>query len=315
MMTVLGVSAAMVRYGGIAAIDDVSFRHEDGGVIGLIGPNGAGKTTLLRTIAGLARPWRGRIHLNGTDITRWPAERRARAGLALVPEGRRVFTGLTVEENLRLGAFFRARAAIAESLTAVYELFPKLADRRRQAAGMMSGGEQQMLAIGRTIQCIALHQPRPLAVGAPAGNLRGQPPARQVSGVFRPHPHGDLAEALKRAEEHVGFVADWYARAALAACRVVLAGQTITARQLEAATLHRGLHRPVEDEQEPATGPAWRAQYRPELPGKRVDVHDVSPYRRTRMNMCLYDSTAAIPANTTTLRVVVHRIARSAQPD
>jgi branched-chain amino acid transport system ATP-binding protein len=147
----LRVTDLVTGYGLVEALHGISLTVDTGEAVTLIGANGAGKSTLLRTIAGLMRPWRGRIHLDGTDVTRWPAERRARAGLALVPEGRRVFAGLTVEENLRLGGYRRARTATAGSLATVYDLFPRLADRRGQPAGLMSGGEQQMLAIGRAM--------------------------------------------------------------------------------------------------------------------------------------------------------------------
>jgi branched-chain amino acid transport system ATP-binding protein len=151
MTAVLRVTELVAGYGRVEALHGINMTVETGEAVTLIGPNGAGKTTLLRTLAGLTRPWRGRIDFDGTEITRWSTEQRTRAGLVLVPEGRRVFAGLTVEENLRLGGYSRARAATAKSLATVYELFPRLADRRSQSAGTMSGGEQQMLAIGRAM--------------------------------------------------------------------------------------------------------------------------------------------------------------------
>ncbi|MGA8112411.1 MAG: ABC transporter ATP-binding protein [Actinocatenispora sp.] len=165
----LRVTDLAAGYDRIEALHGVSLHVDQGEAVTLIGSNGAGKTTLLRTIAGLGRAWRGRIEFAGQDITRWSAERRTRAGLALVPEGRRVFAGLTVEENLRLGGYSRARsrAATAEGLAEVYQLFPRLRDRRRQAGGTLSGGEQQMLAIGRAM----MSRPRLLLLDEPSLGL------------------------------------------------------------------------------------------------------------------------------------------------
>ena len=166
----LRVSGLVAGYGRIEALHGVDLTVGAGEAVTLIGANGAGKTTLLRTLAGLMPAWRGRIEFDGLDITRWPAERRARAGLALVPEGRRVFAGLTVEENLRLGGYPRARgvrAATAAGLAAAYELFPRLAVRRGQAAGTLSGGEQQMLAIGRGL----MSRPKLLLLDEPSLGL------------------------------------------------------------------------------------------------------------------------------------------------
>ncbi|HEY3502898.1 MAG TPA: ABC transporter ATP-binding protein [Actinocatenispora sp.] len=164
---VLRVSGLVSGYDRIEALHGIDIEVYDGEAVTLIGSNGAGKTTLLRTVAGLMRPWRGRVEFAGQDVTRWPAEKRTRAGLALVPEGRRVFAGLTVEENLRLGGYPHARSLAAEGLATVYELFPKLRDRRGQAAGTMSGGEQQMLAIGRAM----MSRPRLLLLDEPSLGL------------------------------------------------------------------------------------------------------------------------------------------------
>jgi branched-chain amino acid transport system ATP-binding protein len=164
---VLRVGGLVAGYDRIEALHGVDVEVYDGEAVTLIGSNGAGKTTLLRTVAGLMRPWRGTIEFAGQDITRWPAERRTRAGLALVPEGRRVFAGLTVEENLRLGGYPHPRSMAAEGLDTVYELFPKLRDRRTQPAGTMSGGEQQMLAIGRAM----MSRPKLLLLDEPSLGL------------------------------------------------------------------------------------------------------------------------------------------------
>ncbi|MGG8750195.1 ABC transporter ATP-binding protein, partial [Streptomyces lividans] len=147
MSELLRATGLVSGYGRIEALHGVEVSVDAGQAVTVIGPNGAGKSTLLRTLAGLSRPWRGTVEFDGTDVTRWPAEQRARVGLVLVPEGRHVFAGLTVEENLRLGGYAADRAAAG--LDAVYDLFPALVARRRQPAGTLSGGEQQMVAIGR----------------------------------------------------------------------------------------------------------------------------------------------------------------------
>jgi branched-chain amino acid transport system ATP-binding protein len=163
----LRVSGLVAGYGRVEALHGVDLAVAAGEAVTLIGSNGAGKTTLLRTVAGLLRPWRGRVEFAGQDVTHVSAERRTRAGLALVPEGRRVFAGLTVEENLRLGGYVRGRKAAADGLAAVYELFPALAARRRQPGGTLSGGEQQMLAIGRAM----MSRPRLLLLDEPSLGL------------------------------------------------------------------------------------------------------------------------------------------------
>ncbi len=150
-MSVLEVSGIVAGYDRIEALHGVDLTVDAGEAVTLIGANGAGKTTLLKTVAGLIRPWRGSVRWRGADVTGRAAERRTRDGLVLVPEGRRVFAALTVEENLRLGGYTRPRRELAASLAEVYDLFPRLAERRRQAGGTLSGGEQQMLAIGRAL--------------------------------------------------------------------------------------------------------------------------------------------------------------------
>lgn len=141
-----------VHYGVIHALKDVSFKVNQGEIVVLIGANGAGKTTTLRTISGLKKATRGNIILNGEDITDTPARQRVKMGISHVPEGRRVFAGMTVLENLQLGAHLRQdKEGIAEDLEMVYQRFPILKERRKQSAGTLSGGEQQMLAIGRAL--------------------------------------------------------------------------------------------------------------------------------------------------------------------
>ena len=147
----LDVDGLTVRYGAVQAVRGVSLGIEAGEVLVVLGANGAGKSSTLRAIAGLI-PSRGPVLWDGVDISHWPAHRRARAGLALVPEGRRVFAPLTVEENLKLGAYgVKSSAARGSRMESVYALFPRLEERRTSPAGLLSGGEQQMLAIGRAL--------------------------------------------------------------------------------------------------------------------------------------------------------------------
>jgi len=141
-----------VFYGDAQALDCVSIDVEEGKIVAIVGANGAGKTSLIRTIAGMQRPARGRITFRGTDITGWPSHRVCNAGIGQVAEGRQVFATLTVRENLEVAALLRrARGQYAESLARVFAMFPILSERDRQAAGTLSGGEQQMLAIGRCL--------------------------------------------------------------------------------------------------------------------------------------------------------------------
>ncbi|MGI5158517.1 ABC transporter ATP-binding protein [Microbispora sp. CA-102843] len=148
-MTLLSVRDLTVHHGQLCAVDGLSLELEKGEVLAIIGANGAGKSTLLRTLAGLNTPTSGSVHLGGRDITRLPAHRRVSEGIALVPEGRRLFRSLTVEENLLTGAY-RKRPG-PWTVVRVYELFPWMADRRRQNASQLSGGEQQSVAIGRAL--------------------------------------------------------------------------------------------------------------------------------------------------------------------
>ncbi len=141
-----------VNFGGIQALKGISLHVEAGEIVTLIGANGAGKTTALRTASGLERAASGSVRLAGQDITRVSAQDRVKQGLVQVPEGRRVFPQMSVQENLELGAFLRRdRIAIAADMKMVFERFPVLANRRQQPAGTLSGGEQQMLAMGRAL--------------------------------------------------------------------------------------------------------------------------------------------------------------------
>lgn len=147
----LEVSGLSAGYGHVPVLRDVSLAVHAGEVVTLIGANGAGKSTLLKAIVGLLRPTAGVVRLAGEDVTRLPPEKMVRRGLALVPEGRMLFGPMSVEENLQLGAHGRGRDGYAESLARVFSLFPVLEQRRRQFAATLSGGEQQMLAIGRAL--------------------------------------------------------------------------------------------------------------------------------------------------------------------
>ena len=149
-MSILHVEDLNVYYGSIHAVKGISFDVEEGEIVTLIGANGAGKSTTLRTIAGLVKPAKGRIHLQGEDITGLSPDRIVAKGVTLVPEGRHVFPDLTVLENLKIGAYLR-KDDLTQDLNWVYELFPRLKERSWQAAGTLSGGEQQMLAVGRAL--------------------------------------------------------------------------------------------------------------------------------------------------------------------
>jgi len=151
-MAMLEVKDLQVYYGMIQAIKGVSFEVNQGEVIALIGANGAGKTTILHTITGLLHPKTGSINFEGVELTKTPAHKIVSMGMAHVPEGRRIFQDLTVYDNLRLGAYTRNNPAeIEESLENVYKRFERLKERRNQIAGTLSGGEQQMLAMGRAL--------------------------------------------------------------------------------------------------------------------------------------------------------------------
>lgn len=151
-MSMLEVKDLKVNYGMIQAIKGVSFHVEQGEVIALIGANGAGKTTILHTITGLLAPKEGSVIFEGTDITKIPAHKIVPMGMAHVPEGRRVFANLSVLQNLKMGAYTRKdKAELQETLKMIYERFPRLEERQNQLAGTLSGGEQQMLAMGRAL--------------------------------------------------------------------------------------------------------------------------------------------------------------------
>ena len=149
---ILDVDRLHLYYGDAQALDDVSLSVEAGELVAIIGANGAGKSSLIRTIAGIEKPRAGRIHFLDSDITGLPSYRICNLGIGQVAEGRQIFPSLTVEENLEMGGLLpRARDSMHQSMAEVFDMFPRLKERRHQAAGTMSGGEQQMLAIGRCL--------------------------------------------------------------------------------------------------------------------------------------------------------------------
>ncbi len=168
-MAMLEVEGIEAYYGRVRALADVSLSVDTGEVVALIGSNGAGKTTTLRTISGLLHPAVGRIRFDGRDITDVPAARRVDMGICQVPEGRRLFTRMTVQDNLTLGAYTRRDGAsrVHVDRERVFELFPRLRERQSQIAGTLSGGEQQMLAIGRAM----MSQPKVLMMDEPSLGL------------------------------------------------------------------------------------------------------------------------------------------------
>jgi branched-chain amino acid transport system ATP-binding protein len=170
-MPLLSVESLTVFYGAIQALRDISLRVESGEIVTLIGSNGAGKSTTLRTISGLLQPARGNIEFDGRAIRGWPPHRIVQNGLVQVPEGRRIFANLTVDENLQLAGFTRTdRAAIRKDRDRALDLFPRVRERLQQQAGTLSGGEQQMLAIARAL----VAKPKLLMLDEPSLGLAPQ---------------------------------------------------------------------------------------------------------------------------------------------
>ena len=180
----LKIDELKVSYGGIEAVKGITFEVPERKIVTLIGANGAGKSTTLRTIAGLVKPAHGCIHLQGEDITSLSPDRIVSKGLTLVPEGRRVFPDLTVLENLKIGAYLRTDS-LEDDLNWVYDLFPRLKERSWQAAGTLSGGEQQMLAVGRAL----MSRPKIIMMDEPSLGLA----PIVVKGIF------DIIKELHRA--------------------------------------------------------------------------------------------------------------------
>ena len=167
MSTMLKVDNINVYYGAIHAVKDVSFHVNEGEIVTLIGANGAGKTTTLQTISGLLHSRSGSITFDGQNLAGIPAHKLVSKGLAQVPEGRRVFLQMSVEENLEMGAYVRPNSEVDDSIAMVYEQVPRLKERRKQVAGTLSGGEQQMLAMGRAL----MSKPKLLMLDEPSMGL------------------------------------------------------------------------------------------------------------------------------------------------
>ncbi|HWR78425.1 MAG TPA: ABC transporter ATP-binding protein [Thiobacillus sp.] len=195
----LAVSQLSVAYGGIQAVRDLNLEIAQGEMVCLIGANGAGKTTTLKAISGLIAPHSGSVHFDAQPITRLPAHQVARRGLALVPEGRGVFPRMSVAENLMMGAYTRNdRAAIARDLDQVHTLLPRLTERCTQLAGLLSGGEQQMLALGRAMMA----RPRLLLLDEPSMGLAPLM-VRAVFDIIRQIAAGGVAVLLIEQNAHL----------------------------------------------------------------------------------------------------------------
>ena len=166
-MSLLTVNNIHVYYGAIHAIKDVSFEVNEGEIVTLIGANGAGKSTTLNTVAGLLRPKSGMITFDGRNMLSVPASKTVKLGMALCPEGRRIFQQMTVLENLQMGGFSRPNTEIDASIADVFQRFPRLKEREKQIAGTLSGGEQQMLAMGRAL----MSKPKLLMLDEPSMGL------------------------------------------------------------------------------------------------------------------------------------------------
>jgi len=228
MLKLSGVSAA---YGSVPAISDVSIEIGEGEAVGLLGANGAGKSTTLRAISGLVKPSAGSIRFDGIDVASLPPYRIPELGIAHVPEGRQVFPEMTVQENLEIGALVpKAKAARAESMELVYGIFPRLAERRRQLAGTMSGGEQQMLAVGRGLML----KPRLLMLDEPSLGLA--PVMTDVTGEIH-----KMGTAILLVEQNVSRALSLVARAyVLESGRVIMSGSSgelANNKQVQAAYL------------------------------------------------------------------------------
>ena len=178
----LNVSDINVYYGAIHALKGLSFHVEEGEIVSLIGANGAGKTTAMQTVSGLLRSKTGDIAFMGNSIAKMEPHKIVQLGLAQVPEGRRVFSNLTVQENLEMGAYIRKAkesAAVGEDLEKVFVRFPRLKERRKQVAGTLSGGEQQMLAIGRAL----MSRPKMLLLDEPLGGMNPEEIAFSIKAI------------------------------------------------------------------------------------------------------------------------------------
>jgi branched-chain amino acid transport system ATP-binding protein len=203
-MKALACHAIEVRYGAVDAVRGISFDVEPAESVALLGSNGAGKTSLVMAAMGVLRKTRGKVEFMGDDVTGWPAHKRAKAGLALVPEGRRVTGSLSVQDNLDLGAFWQPARTLAALREPIWELFPRLHERRDQGAGTLSGGEQQMLAIGRALMA----QPKVIIMDEPFMGLAPSIVDRVV----------DVIAIIQRERNLSIVVVEQNARAALDVC-------------------------------------------------------------------------------------------------
>ena len=223
-MTLLEVSGIRTRYGAIEALKGISLTVEDGEVVTLIGSNGAGKTTTLRSISGLTPASEGKIVFAGEEITHVPAHEVVGHGIALAPEGRHCFPRMTVRENLDLGAHRRRGPEIAEDLARVYELFPQLKERTGQKAGTMSGGEQQMLAIGRALMA----RPKLLMLDEPSLGIAPNLVQRIYQTIGEIHSSG---MAILLVEQNANYALDAASRGyVLETGRVALANDSASLR-------------------------------------------------------------------------------------
>jgi branched-chain amino acid transport system ATP-binding protein len=232
VLTLSGVSAA---YGSVPAISDVSIAIGEGEAVGLLGANGAGKSTTLRAISGLVRPTSGTIMFLGTNIAALPAYKVTELGIAHVPEGRQVFPELTVKENLEIGAYIpSAKASRARTLELVFTIFPVLAERRKQLAGTMSGGEQQMLAVGRGLML----KPRLLMLDEPSLGLA---PVVTDATFEKIHEIHAMGTAVLLVEQNVGRALSLVQRAyVLESGKVIMQGtsaELANNKQVQAAYL------------------------------------------------------------------------------
>jgi branched-chain amino acid transport system ATP-binding protein len=225
---VLDVQDLTTTYGPVRALDGVSMQVAEGTITAVLGANGAGKTTLLRTVSGLIRPRQGRVVLSGDDITKAPVEAMVRKGMAHVPEGRGVIAELTVDENLRLGGLFRGSPK--DEMERVYTLFPPLAERRKRLANTLSGGERQMLVIGRAMMA----KPRLLLLDEPSLGLA----PRIVAQIF------ELVRSLVDREGLSVLLVEQNARSALSIANVGVVlnlGKVVTVDSAERLAADEGL--------------------------------------------------------------------------
>ena len=262
-MAMLEVEDLHTYYGNIHALKGISLTVEEGEIVTLIGGNGAGKTTTLRTITGLLKPRQGRVLLDGEDLARYKAHEVVGRGVAMVPEGRGVFARLSVQENLDLGAYSRSdRGNLAGDLERVFELFPRLRERRKQVAGTLSGGEQQMLAMGRGLMA----RPRLLLLDEPSMGLA----PILVEEIFA------IIGQLNRGQQTTILLVEQNAQAALE-----------VAPRLRAGDRHDPPHRP---RRRPAPRPGgdggvsrdWVRRGTAELRRQRASSHPMSPRRYWR---------------------------------